>query len=112
MIGIEKIKAAVDLAIRFYKQTAKVLEDGTVKPLELLEFVDEVSEIGTVVESGEQLLAELNDMDLNERNELMEMARTELNMSDEKIENIIVASLDLALAGYKFYTVAKPEAGA
>ena len=70
--GIDKIKAAVKVAIDLVLQFKKAKEDdGEVKPLEYLGFIDELLSIVKIVPEFKTILLQLKDMDDKETIELV-----------------------------------------
>jgi len=102
-MGIENLKKAVGLAAAFKNQTTEALADGF-QTMDIFGFIDELSQLPAVIQSAEDLKAELNDLTLEERTELNEYVLSLNVVAEENLEAFIANALDWAFATYKVVT--------
>ena len=99
MLGTDKLKVAVKLGVALFNQAKTSTEDGF-QVMDIFGFVDELSQLPEVIKSAADMKAELNDLDMNERQEILDLVKAELKVENEKAEEIVVAALDLVFAIY------------
>lgn len=99
MLGTEKLKVAVKLGVALFNQAKASTEDGF-QVMDIFGFVDELSQLPEVIKSAADMKAELNDLDMNERQEILDLVKSELKVENERAEEIVVAALDLVFAIY------------
>ncbi len=93
MLGIEKLKAGILLAVAFANQAHEAAADGF-KPADIFSFIDEAMQVQGVLASADEMKAELNDLDLNERGEIIAAVAEKLDVGNEKAEAVTLAGLD------------------
>lgn len=98
--GITNLKSAILLAVAFANETHKAAQDGF-KASDLFGYIDEVMQVQAVVEAKDAILAELADLDLSERAEIMAAVAAELNVGNDKAEAIVTDAIDWLAATYK-----------
>jgi hypothetical protein len=96
-IGIENLKRAALLAIRFGQQIEESSKDGF-KVSDLFSFIDEFAAIPAVVESKQAIIDEFKDLTPQERNELIAYVEAELKLENKKTEEIIEAALGVMIS--------------
>lgn len=100
MVGIVNIKKAVKFGIDFANQAIKALQDKKISFLEALGFIDELSQLPGVIESGKDIVSEINDLSPEERKELHDYVTMELDIPAEKVEKVIADSVDAIISIY------------
>lgn len=96
-LGIENLKKAATLAIRFGQQIETAAEGGF-KLADLFGFIDEFSAIPEVVNNKQAIVDEFKDLDSTERAELVSYVEQTLDLKNDRLEGIIEAGLELVLA--------------
>lgn len=96
--GIENLKKAAKFGIELGEQLSSVLEDGKLKAVEMLSFIDELMQLPGVVNAAADIKQELIDLDSAERAELSDYIKSEFDISNEKIESAIESGLDVISA--------------
>lgn len=97
MAGIEHLKQAALVGINFGKQIETAAEGGF-KLIDLLGFVDEFTAIPGIVANKDNIVAEFKDLDAAERAELVTYVEQNLDLKNDRLEEIIEASLQAILA--------------
>lgn len=100
MLGIDKLKAAVLLLVAFFNQGKESAADG-VQPLDAFSFIDELAQLPEVIASKDQVMAELNDLSIDERQEIIAAVMDKLNVTEEKAQEIVANAIDAAAANFK-----------
>ena len=80
--GIENLKKAAKLGIELGEQTSEVLEDGKLKALEMLSFIEN----------------EVLELDAEDRAALNAYIQVEFDIPNEKLESIIEAGLNVVIS--------------
>jgi hypothetical protein len=104
MLGTDKLKVAVKLGVALFNQAKESTADGF-QVMDVFSFVDELAQLPEVIKSAEDMRAELNDLDMAERQEILALVKEQLNVTDERAEEIVVTALDLVFALYKGVTL-------
>ena len=99
-LGIEKIKKGLALGIAFKNQTEEALKDGF-QTMDIFGYVDELSQLPEAIKSAPEMLNEVNDLSLTEREEIRTYLINELNVAAEEVEETIVDVIDWLFATYK-----------
>jgi NifB/MoaA-like Fe-S oxidoreductase len=99
MLGITKLKAGILLLVAFFNQGKEAAEDG-VQTMDLFSFIDEAAQIPGVIASKDEILAELNDLDHSEKQEILDAVAEKLNVENEKAEKIVIAAIDALYGNY------------
>lgn len=112
-VGIENLKKAALVGVNFGKQIETAAEGGF-KLVDLFGFMDDFTAIPGIVESKASILAEIKDLDAAERVELGNYVAQTLDLKNDRIEEIIEASVRAIIAIVelvdKFKKPAAPEA--
>lgn len=93
--GIENLKKAAKFGIELGEQLSSVLEDGKLKAVEMLSFIDELMQLPGVVNAASEIKQEVFDLDATERAELSDYIKGEFDIANDKIEIAIEAGLDV-----------------
>lgn len=96
--GIENLKKAAKLGIELGEQTSEVLEDGKLKALEMLSFIDELMQLPGIVNSAADIKNEVLELDAEDRASLNAYIQAEFDIPNEKLESIIEAGLDVIIS--------------
>lgn len=99
-LGIEKLKAAILLAVAFANQAHESFKDGF-KAQDLFDFVDELMQVQGVLQTKDEVLAELNDLSLEERGQIIAAVAERLNVGNDVAEGIVADAIDWLAASYK-----------
>jgi len=99
MLGITKLKAGILLLVALFNQGKESAEDG-IQPMDAFSFIDELAQAPGILASKDEMLAELNDLDPAERQEIISAVAEKLNVDDVKAESIVLKAMDVAFAGY------------
>ena len=94
------MKATILLFVAFFNQAKESAADGF-QPLDAFSFIDELAQLPEVIASKDQVLAELNDLSVDERQEIIEAVKQKLNVTDEKAQEIVANAIDTAAATFK-----------
>src|SRR6187402_1763224 len=97
--GITNLQAAVLLAVAFANEAHKAAADGF-KPQDLFGFIDEVMQVQGVIATKAEILAEMNDLDLTERGEIITAVAEKLDVGNDKAEAIVADAIDWLAATY------------
>ena len=96
LVGIENLKKAVKFGIDLSKQIEVSGQDGF-DWKDSFSFFDELMQIPGIIASGDKIKAEFNDLQPEEKTELLNYFKTEFDLADDKLETIIESSLELVL---------------
>ncbi len=96
--GIENLKKAAKLGIELGEQTAEVLEDGKLKAIEMLQFIDELMQLPGVVNAAQDIKDEVMELDAEDRAALNAYIQAEFDIPNDKLEAIIKAGLDVVIS--------------
>lgn len=94
--GIENLKKAFKLGFDFTKQVAVSGADGW-QFTDGFSFVDELSQMPAVFKSGKDILNEIKDLDLEEKEELYAWIVAEFDIPNDEVEAWIEDILNLIL---------------
>jgi hypothetical protein len=92
MAGIEALKGAVSVAISFPFQAARTIK-GKFKIWDILAFADELKELSVVISNRSSVAEEFKDLTLEERVEIIQYAKDEFDIPDEKVEIFVENAL-------------------
>jgi hypothetical protein len=107
MKGIENLKLAMAWAISTAAQTAKTFEDGKLRFLEILGFVDEGKMLAEIIPKIPEIAAEFKDLTTEEKNELVAYVEREFNIDNASAQFGVKITLDqlattyISLEGWK-----------
>ena len=95
-LGIEKIKNALISSITLGEKIEKNLsDDGKLSWAEALSIgVSSVGDIVKIAQSAKEIKAEFLDLDESEKQEIKEIISNELDLENDKLENIIEKAFD------------------
>lgn len=93
MLGIENLKKAIKLGIDIGEQFEVALRDGKFKLAESFGFFDELIQIPGIIKDGKVVIAELNDLDIIEKDSLILFVQQEFDIENDKAEAEIEAAL-------------------
>lgn len=89
MAGIEKFKTALAFVINFGEAIDKRMEDGKITFTEWLTLIPKLSGIREVVMNSKDIWREYLDMDSAEKDEIVQFIETELDIRNDKAEEMI-----------------------
>ena len=92
MAGIEALKGAVSVAISFPFQAARTIK-GKFKIWDILAFADELKELSVVISNRASVAEEFKDLTPEERVEIIQYAKDEFDIPDEKVEVFVENAL-------------------
>lgn len=96
--GIENLKKAAKFGIELGEQTSEVLEDGKLKALEMLSFIDELMQLPGVVNAAADIKNEVMELDEADRAELNAYIQAEFDIPNDKLESMIEAGLNVVIS--------------
>lgn len=96
MAGIDKVKKVLDVVIGISNDTGKALEDGKFEGKEALAYLDDLMKIPNIVSDLPALKEQFKDIDASEREELIEYAKVQFDIPQDRIEAIVESSLLIA----------------
>lgn len=110
MLGIENLKKAVILGVDLGNQAAISGADGW-GWLDSFSFLDELIQIPGVIAKGDEIVAELKDLDEAETAELHQLVKDRLDIPNDHTEKIVEDALLLVLTLVRMvYTIRAAKA--
>lgn len=99
-LGIENLKVALIAAINLAEKIEdKYSDDGKISLSEALSVgVGSFTDVVKVVRSGKQIKAEFEDLSDDEKETLLLVVKEELDLDNDKIENIVEKSLEFLIS--------------
>jgi hypothetical protein len=99
-MGIQETKDLLRFVIDIAEAVDKSLEDNDFSVFDAANFVTAMLDAGSAFNNMSLIPKELADLTLEEANELYTYATTELNLSDEKVEETVKKMLEIGLKLY------------
>jgi len=98
-LGIENLKIAIVAAIRLGEKIEKnYVDDGEISLSEALGIgASSFGDVLKVIKLGSEIKNEFNDLDNEEKLQLANLVKEELDLQNDKVENIIEKALDFLL---------------
>lgn len=96
MLGIEKLKTALAFALNLTEEIQKAGQDGFTWT-DAFGFVDDILKVPGLIASGDQILAELKDLTMEEKEELAAYLAAEFDIPNDRVEAMVEDALKLAL---------------
>ena len=93
-LGIENLKKALKFAADF---SAQIAATKKINFLSMFAFIDELLELGDVVTSWKDIVAEFKDLQDSERLVLYDYAKLVLNIPNEEVKTFVADSFDWSL---------------
>lgn len=93
-VGIENLKKAVKFAIDLAMQIAAIKK---FKLISIFSFIDELLELGGVITSWKEIIAEFKDLDIAERQLVYDYVREEFDIPNDQVEVWVEEALGVAL---------------
>ncbi len=108
-LGIENLKVAIVSAINLGEKIEKNLaDDGKISLAEALKIgAGSFGGVIKVIKSGNQIKAEVKDLDSSEIKELRDLIKEELDLENDKIEIVIEKSIDFLVGLEELIAVIK-----
>lgn len=106
-VGIEKLKAVVDLVLAGVEAGVKVSADGKVDVQDLPAVVGVLPLIPPAVSAASGVPSELGDLDPQEAAELVTHVMSKLAITDEKAKKVIAAALKVGVASVELVAALK-----
>lgn len=91
--GIENLKKAAKFGIDLGEQLSSVLEDGKLKTIEMLSFLDELMQLPGVVNAAADIKNEVLELDEADRAELLDYVKSEFDIPNDRLEAMVEAGL-------------------
>ena len=108
MPGTTELKELLTFAFKLAKGVDETLEDGKVNlVLDAPKFIPALMAAPKAFAGIANVLLELEDLDEEEQKELMEWAKGEFDLRDDRLEASIEEAVNLALHVYRFARVFK-----
>ena len=105
--GITNLKKCVRFATSVGNEFQNSLADGKFSGIEAFNFIDEVAQLPEIINNRAEIVAEAKDIDSVEGQELREYVRTELNIANEKVEDVIDSAINWVLATAQLVVLSK-----
>ena len=98
-LGIDNLKVAIVAVINLAERIeTKFADDGKISLAEALSVgAGSFGDVVRVVKSGKLIKAEFTDLDDEEKAELFELIKSELDLENDKIENIVEKAIEFLL---------------
>jgi len=108
-LGIENLKVAIVSVINLGEKIEKNLaDDGKISLAEALKIgVGSFGGVIKVIKSGNQIKAEVKDLDSSEIYEMRDLIKEELDLENDKIEIVIEKSIDFLVGLEELIAVIK-----
>ena len=101
MAGIEETKDLAKFIVELAEGGAKALEDKKFSLSDIQHFVSAVGALPAAIAGIGQIPAELKDMDVLERQELVDFIKAEFDIPQDNVEEIAEAALDVCIDIFK-----------
>jgi len=98
MYGTEKLKEALLVLIRFSDALDKRLDDGKLSLVEGITLVPKLTKLPQIIADFESIKNEFLDLDEIEKAEINQFIKDELDLVNDKVEDLIESVFDLGLA--------------
>lgn len=103
-IGIQETKELLDFGFKLQEGIISAMEDNKASLLDIPAFVPAIMSAPKAFANVHQVLAELKDLNSDERTELLEFARERFDLPDNDLEIIIEDTLEVILLNVKIAT--------
>lgn len=107
MLGIEHLKVCVKFGIDLGEAFDTALANGKLELTDATAFFKPLMEISTAMAAGKLALPELKDMDSTEAAQLSAYVGTELNIGNDKVEEVIKKSFAVVMSMLEIYETMK-----
>jgi hypothetical protein len=97
-LGIQQTKEVLDFVLSLSKAMQRALEDGELSWSDALDFVEPLKKLGPAIADIEDVIAELQDMDSSEFQELVEYVGDMYGIEDaveERIEDAVNTGVEV-----------------
>lgn len=105
-LGVEAVKEAVSVAVSFALQAAKTIK-GKFRLIDAFAFIDEFKGLAEVIGNIKTVGAELKDMDVDERQEVIDHIKAEFSIPDDQVEGFVEYALQWANSTLTLFEKAK-----
>jgi hypothetical protein len=102
-VGIDLIKFAVKTVVDAVEEGQKAMADGRFQLVEIIEFFDDAKAFSQVYSKKSELIAQLKDVDSEERVELFQYLKDEYDAPNERQEVIVERVIDLIEKAFEVY---------
>jgi len=99
--GIEETKDLLDWGFVTFNAIGKATADGKVTLTDFPYFVPAISKAASAFGGIQAVAAEMLDLDDEESAELLEFARQRFDLENDRLEELIIETLDATLTLYK-----------
>lgn len=95
-LGIEKLKLAILAVITLGEKIENSREDGKTTLIESIAIgTSTLPDVIKIIKNGEQIKAEFLDLDEAEKTEIVEFIKSELDLINDKLEEIIEKAVEI-----------------
>jgi hypothetical protein len=102
-LGIDKLKKALGFILHLVNKVDELVEDEWQWLPDTVALLPSLIEIPGLIKDGKETWEQFKDLDADEREELIEYAKTEFDISDDEVEDIVEAAFDLLDAAADLY---------
>ena len=88
-LGIENLKEVALFGINLAESVDKKLEDGKIGVFEGLDLLKDLKKLPKLIKAAPNAVDELKDLDADERKELVELVQKELDLRNDKVEQMV-----------------------
>lgn len=97
-LGIEGIKSVLAFPLSIHMAYAAANADGKIDMLDVPLLMGPAMKLVPAMQKAKQAVAEIKDLDTNERAELNDWAKVEYDIADDTLEAKVEASIDVLLS--------------
>jgi hypothetical protein len=109
MANIKETKELVSFGLSAGVAIAKALEDGKFGVIDVIKFLPVLKAAKEAFQGVDQIPAELLDLSDIEKDELVQMVKSDFDLPDDKVEAMIEAGFEVALSVLQIVTSLKKK---
>lgn len=94
-IGVVNLKRSIVFSLDLAEQIVTASKNG-IKWTDAFGFIDEIMEIPVLIKTSKEIYAELQDLTVEERGQLNAEIAEEFDLDNDKVEEIVQYSIDVA----------------
>lgn len=101
--GIKELGEIVEFSIDLANAASRSLEDGEFGLFDLRHFIGVIASAGPALKGLDKIPAELADLDAKEMDELLEKIKGNLEISDDRIKELLDTGISVSQGLFKAY---------
>lgn len=102
-LGIGLVKELARVIIKTAEELQDALSDGKLQLMEIIKLIDNGKSLLSVYNNRVELVAQLKDIDSEERSELFGYIKTQYNAPNEKVAQVIVLVIEILEKSLEIY---------